>query len=150
MQIADNEFIGKKIKIVDMVNGDGQSVSFDDLIGKPAVIYFWASWCKPCHKTLVVLDKIGPEHNKDMSIVIVSLDDEIQQAKKVLSTLNITADSWFAIQGSIHLNQQDFGNTKRMLPYALLIDEEAMIKATDIRFRDQQQTQALLNKLKRI
>ena len=40
------------------------------------IVDFWAEWCGPCHAVSPVLDKIVDEHNGDLKLVKVNIDEE--------------------------------------------------------------------------
>ena len=51
------------------------SVSLASLRGKPAVINFWASWCKPCEEEVPVLEQTWREH-RDQGLVVLGIDSQ--------------------------------------------------------------------------
>jgi len=52
--------------------------------GKPIIISFWATWCKPCIRELKAIHELYPEWQDEtgVRIIIVSIDDA-QNAQKV-------------------------------------------------------------------
>ena len=52
--------------------------------GKPMIISFWATWCKPCIRELKAIHELYPEWKQEtgVRIIIVSIDDA-QNAQKV-------------------------------------------------------------------
>lgn len=52
--------------------------------GKPMIISFWATWCKPCIRELKAIHEVYPDwqDETDVRIIIVSIDDA-QNAQKV-------------------------------------------------------------------
>ena len=52
--------------------------------GKPMIISFWATWCKPCIRELKAINELYPEWQDEtgVRIIIVSIDDA-QNAQKV-------------------------------------------------------------------
>ena len=52
--------------------------------GKPMIISFWATWCKPCIRELKAIHEVYPDWQEETSVrmIIVSIDDA-QNAQKV-------------------------------------------------------------------
>ena len=52
--------------------------------GKPMIISFWATWCKPCIRELKAIHELYPDWKQEtgVRIIIVSIDDA-QNAQKV-------------------------------------------------------------------
>jgi cytochrome c biogenesis protein CcmG, thiol:disulfide interchange protein DsbE len=60
-------------------SADGSVVSTDKLSndGKPMIISFWATWCKPCINELNTLHEVYADWQKEtgVKLVIISIDD---------------------------------------------------------------------------
>lgn len=56
---------------------------------KTYVVNFWATWCKPCIKELPYFEYLGQEYkNKNVEVVLVSLDFPEQKDKRLISYVN--------------------------------------------------------------
>lgn len=71
-----------KVKLVPSVKIktlDGKIISTDDLKndGKPIIIDFWATWCKPCVTELNTIQELYADWQKEtgVKIIAISIDD---------------------------------------------------------------------------
>ncbi|MGR6087855.1 MAG: TlpA family protein disulfide reductase [Arcticibacter sp.] len=64
---------------VKIKNMDGATVSTNTIAndGKPMIISFWATWCKPCIKELETIHEVYADWREQtgVKLVIVSIDD---------------------------------------------------------------------------
>lgn len=67
------------IPSVDLKTIDGKAFNSSDISnnGKPLLISFWATWCKPCIKELIAYDENYADWQEEtgIKIVIISIDD---------------------------------------------------------------------------
>lgn len=65
---------------------DGRSVDTAELYndGKPMVISFWASWCKPCIRELNAIKEVYPDWQDETGVKVIAVSiDQAQDAQKV-------------------------------------------------------------------
>lgn len=81
----------KKLPSVKVKNLKGETVSTDKFSndGKPMIINFWATWCKPC---ILELNNINEDYAKwqketGVKIIAISIDDS-RNSKKVAPFVN--------------------------------------------------------------
>ncbi|MGH9034433.1 MAG: TlpA family protein disulfide reductase [Acidimicrobiia bacterium] len=67
---------------------DGTTVSSAALAGRPAVVHFFASWCKPCHEEVPVLDAARQRH-PDLAVVGVVVRDDPADAGRAARELGL-------------------------------------------------------------
>ena len=83
-QTADPDLAGKEeeqtaapdFTVIDM---EGNEVSLSDFKGKPAVINFWATWCKPCTSELAAFNTLYGEYKDNVSFLMVNLTDGVSE-----------------------------------------------------------------------
>lgn len=70
---------------IDIKSIDGKIVSTDEIEndGKPIVISFWATWCKPCAKELDAITDIYDDWQEEtgVKVIAISIDDARNAAK---------------------------------------------------------------------
>ena len=66
----------------------GQTVQWSDLLGKPTLISYWATWCGPCMNELSILSKIHAEYQgQDFQVITINAIEQ-DSVDKVQSTVN--------------------------------------------------------------
>ncbi|MCA9593421.1 MAG: TlpA family protein disulfide reductase [Myxococcales bacterium] len=58
----------------------GNRIRLSDQIGKPVVMDFWASWCKPCREQAPIIDAFAKAHPDDVVTMGINTDDRREDA----------------------------------------------------------------------
>lgn len=84
-QEAKTDKVLFKMPSVNVVDMNGKKINTADLgnNGKPYIISFWATWCKPCVKELTTISEVYDEWQEEtgVKIIAVSIDDSRSSAQ---------------------------------------------------------------------
>lgn len=64
---------------------DGSSFALSELVGKPVILDFWATWCPPCRAQRDVLHKLAGEYGDRLRIVALSVDEDETALKRYVA-----------------------------------------------------------------
>ena len=105
---------------------DGKRVSVQQYLTKgPILINFWATWCGPCKKEMLHLDKLASSYkNEGFSILSISIDTQrsFSEVKRYVRAKRYNFDVF------IDPNQQVFKKLNgNIMPTNILVDEDGSI-----------------------
>lgn len=76
---------GRSIPAADVKTTDGKTVNTAKFSndGKPMIIDFWATWCKPCKKELDAISEVYADWQKEtgVKLIAISIDDSRSSGK---------------------------------------------------------------------
>lgn len=102
---------------------DGSSVQSSVISndGKPIIISFWATWCKPCNKELNAIKEVYEEWQEETGVKLVAISiDDARSASRVKP--HVDGSAW---DYEVYLDQnQDFKRAMNVVnvPHTFVID----------------------------
>lgn len=123
---------GKEAPDIRLKTPEGNVKPLSDLKGQVVLIDFWASWCKPCIKTIPKLRKLYSKYaDQGFEIYGVSLD------KKKSSWVNAIEKhemDWVHVSDLKYFNSAAAQKYKvNSIPFTVLVDQEGKIIASGLR-----------------
>jgi cytochrome c biogenesis protein CcmG, thiol:disulfide interchange protein DsbE len=122
-------FSQKTILNTTLLDLDGNTKELKSLVepGKPTVISFWASWCKPCLEEIISLDKIIKEQKLEVNFILINTDEvrSLSKAKTISKQKRWSAHLLFD-------TNQDYMRALGVisLPKTYLYDKTGLLKAS--------------------
>lgn len=120
----------EKIKAPDftVLDANSDSVKLSDLLGKPIVLNFWASWCPPCKSEMPDFEKVYQELGEDITFMMVDLIDGQRETQE--KGVKYVKDQGFSFPVYFD-TKQDAANKYGIssIPTTFFIDKEGYVAA---------------------
>lgn len=123
--IAQNATIPQNISLKTL---DGKTVETSILQndGKPMIISFWATWCKPCNRELNTIKEVYEEWQNETGVKLIAISiDDSRSASRVKP--HVDGNGW---EYEVYLDQnQDFKRAMNVVnvPHTFLINGKGEI-----------------------
>ncbi len=113
---------------------EGKEIRLEDYRGKVVLLYFWATWCRPCVRSLPNMKKFYEEMRKFDKFEMIGLSMDTESSESRLRQLIREYElAW--PQGRIGLKSKicaDYNNDKDQAPQYILIGPEGEILSRDL------------------
>lgn len=83
--------VGKAAPSFQLQNLDGQSISLSDLKGKPVLVNFWATWCRPCVSEMPYMQEIYDEWSgRGLILLAINIGESSSEVEQFLQNHNLS------------------------------------------------------------
>lgn len=119
---------GDKIPTATVKKLDGSKVSSATFTnsGKPIIVSFWATWCKPCKKELDAIAENYADWQKETGVKLIAISiDDARSSGKVVT--DVKTKGW---EYEVYIDEnQDFKRTMNVnnVPHTFIIDGNGKI-----------------------
>jgi thiol-disulfide isomerase/thioredoxin len=121
--------LGERRPSLQLPDLHGELRSLDDYDGAPLLINYWATWCPPCIKELPLLDALHARRDDGgVTVLTIALEYDAETVAAFLQELDIDLPAWIETPARGDSSVQ-FGNTRAVLPYSVLLDGEGRLLA---------------------
>jgi len=82
---------GMEVPGFSLPDPSGRTVGLDSYRGRPVLIHFWASWCKPCRKELPEIEAAYRDlRQQGLEVLAVNAGDDAQTAQAFAERLGLS------------------------------------------------------------
>jgi len=120
--------LGDALPDIRLPDSDGRLRALTEWRGRPLLINFWASWCRPCIEEMPLLDAFAAqESDNGVQVVGIALDDVVA----VQRFLEATPVAYPILLDRVGPNDTSvrLGNARGLLPYSVLVDASGRVRA---------------------
>lgn len=126
VQIAMAQLPSVQLKDLDGKNVEASQLSND---GKPFVISFFATWCKPCLRELKAINEMYPDWQEETGMKLIAISvDEAQNVNRVRPLMEGEGFEYEVLLDTNGELQRALG--VQMVPYLMIIDGKGNIVET--------------------
>jgi thiol-disulfide isomerase/thioredoxin len=122
-QTPGEVLIGEVLPDARMQGLNGPPRMLSEFRGRPLIINVWASWCGPCRAEMASLERLAwMDESKDLTVIGISTDDYVDNAKAALDASNATITHFIDSQ----LRLENMLGASR-LPLTVLVDPDGRV-----------------------
>ena len=108
----------------------GKEVALKDLLGKPVLLDFWASTCRPCERAAIPLRRIAERYEGRLAIVGISLDQDRKSFEAFVYNQHLPGTQLFDGGGWRGPVVRLYDVPANGIPYYVLLDAGGRVAAT--------------------
>ena len=144
MMLASVQVVHAQLPVVTLKTMDGKAVRTDTLTnnGRPFIIDFFATWCKPCNRELDAISEVYDDWRTETGVKIfaVSIDQgqNIQKVKPLVDNHGWEYDVLLDPNGEL---KRALGI--QMIPYVLIVDGQGNIAYKHMGYTDGEESELI-------
>lgn len=119
--------LGQPVEQIGLIDLEGNKVRFDSLREQPSVIYFFASWCASCYKSLEQIEHIRQSGQQQVRLVAIAMEDNNPKLQRMLAKTGFEGEVWLPERGREVLMERKFANSARSLPYVIRLTSDLVL-----------------------
>ena len=119
--------IGGPAALIEAPQLNGGTFRLADHKGRVVVLDFWATWCRPCRKTLPALQRVHEMYRDDQRVKIISVnvDEGKHQDGRVGAFMKKNRFDFTVVRDATGRWSQTYGI--RTIPYLVIVDAQGRI-----------------------
>lgn len=117
--------VGKPLPHFVIASTDGKKLRASDLLGHPAILSFWATWCAPCLNDMGILDDAMHRYRKQGIAVLGMVVDEprLETVRRDLATAHAHYPQFLVPD-----DMEEAFDVQRGLPLTIFIDRGGIVR----------------------
>ncbi len=106
----------------------GRKVNIQSLTneGKPIIISFWATWCKPCIQELKLIDELYPDWQEETGVKLVAISIDDTRTSNLVRSFTMGQGWEYEIYLDVNSDMKRAMNVVNV-PHTFLLDGEGKI-----------------------
>lgn len=137
---------GRPVPDVVLQGLDGEPLALERFTGRPLLVNFWATWCKPCRHEIPLLVSLRREFSEAGLEVVGIAIDTLEDTRELAGELGVDYPVMVGEQAGIDA-MTAFGAPTTALPYTAVVDREGRIVADHVGELSREDALALLGKV---
>jgi thiol-disulfide isomerase/thioredoxin len=123
-----------------------QRQSLNQWRGKVLVVNFWATWCAPCREEIPIFVQLQDRYrDKGLQFIGISID-KADKTSEFAAAFRMNYPNLIGTFDTVELSRT-LGNSKRVLPFTVILDRKGQIVATEFGGIKQEKLESLLKSL---
>ena len=120
---GDGPGIGAPAPTFALQDVDGNVVQLSDFRGRVVLVNFWATWCSPCRKEFPELARAYDEHNEEVVVLGVDLQENADEVRNFASEYGAKFPIVIDVKADVAAAYRLLG-----LPSSYFIDQQGILR----------------------